>query len=107
MNIFTVPRNLHVMALCLRFTFTELRRHDKLYVIFQAFRSCYAMWRNTTSAWGATAVSSNTEGPIRVASGTWLPSINTTADVTQSACVRTLPVLLLNKELSEYRMLTG
>jgi hypothetical protein len=32
--------NLQVMVLSLLFIFTELRRHDKLYVIFQVFRSC-------------------------------------------------------------------
>jgi hypothetical protein len=58
------------LSLPLVFMFTELRRYDKLYVIFQVFRSCYTMWRNTTSAWGATAISRNTENHIRVASST-------------------------------------
>ena len=35
--------NLQVMALSPLFMFTELRRHDKFYVIFQVFRSCYTM----------------------------------------------------------------
>jgi hypothetical protein len=35
--------NLQVVALSLLFMFTELRRHDKLYVIFQVFRSSYTM----------------------------------------------------------------
>ena len=49
------------------FMVTELRRGNKIYVIFH-FARRYGQWSSTATAEGVTAISRTVEGHIRVAS---------------------------------------